>query len=275
MNTHKNIMRTLVPFLLLTVTLVACTVDDFQKLEERSWELVWSDDFTGAAGSLPDPAKWAFDIGTGQDGWGNQELQYYTNRPENVSLNGDGQLVITALREAFGGRQFTSGRIKTQGLFSQTYGRFEARIQNPYGPGIWPAFWMLGSDVETVGWPQTGEIDVMEMRGQEPTRISGSLHGPGYSGGNPATGSYALLNGRFDADYYIYAVEWFPDRIDFFVDDYLYLRIRPDDVNGEWVFDHPFFMILNVAVGGAYVGFPNDTTPFPQKMVIDYVRVYK
>ncbi len=268
-------MGKLATLFVLSLIVGSCTPDNFQKLDERNWELVWSDEFNGNAGVLPDPTKWSFDIGTGQDGWGNQELQFYTNRPENVSLDGQGNLVITARAESFSGRQFTSARIKTQGLFQQAYGRFEARIKNPYGPGLWPAFWMLGSNIETVGWPQAGEIDIMEMRGQDPTVISGSLHGPGYSGGNPVSGSYALKNGRYDADFYVYAVEWFPDRIDFFVDDYLYNRIRPRDVKGEWVFDHPFFMIINLAVGGSYVGFPNPNTPFPQKMVIDYVRVYK
>jgi beta-glucanase (GH16 family) len=279
MNMKTNILFTtmgkLASLFVLSLIVGSCTPDNFQKLDERNWELVWSDEFNGNAGVLPDPTKWSFDIGTGQDGWGNQELQFYTNRPENVSLDGQGNLVITARAESFSGRQFTSARIKTQGLFQQAYGRFEARIKNPYGPGLWPAFWMLGSNIETVGWPQAGEIDIMEMRGQDPTVISGSLHGPGYSGGNPVSGSYALKNGRYDADFYVYAVEWFPDRIDFFVDDYLYNRIRPRDVKGEWVFDHPFFMIINLAVGGSYVGFPNPNTPFPQKMVIDYVRVYK
>lgn len=277
MKTSTNLGSRLVAGIiaLASVAIVSCTPDNFQKLDERDWQLVWSDDFNGTAGILPDPTKWTFDIGTGQDGWGNQELQYYTNRPENVSLDGLGNLVITARSESFGGRSFTSARIKTQGLFAQAYGRFEARIKNPYGPGIWPAFWMLGADVETVGWPQAGEIDIMEMRGQDPTIIHGSLHGPGYFAGNPISGSYALKNARFDTDFYVYAVEWFPDRIDFFVNGYLYNRIKSSDVPGEWVFDSPFFLILNVAVGGSYVGFPNVSTPFPQQMVIDYVRVYQ
>jgi beta-glucanase (GH16 family) len=272
--TFFNSLRT-ASLLLLSTILVSCVPDDVQKLDERNWELVWSDDFNGAAGTSPNPANWSFEIGTGQDGWGNQELQYYTDRPENASLDGQGNLVITARAESFGGRQFTSARINTKGLFEQAYGRFEARIKNPYGPGIWPAFWMLGGTIDTVGWPQTGEIDIMEMRGQDPTVIHGSLHGPGYFGGNPISGSYALENGRFDADFYVYAVEWFPDRIDFFVNDYLYNRVRAKDVDGEWVFDHPFFLVLNVAVGGSYVGFPNPNTPFPQRMEIDYVKVYR
>lgn len=262
-------------FLFVSLTVYSCNTVDYQQLDERNWELVWSDEFNGPSGASPDPAKWRFDVGTGQDGWGNQELQYYTNRPSNVSQDGNGNLVITAHREAFGGMPFTSGRINTKGLFEHAYGRFEARIKNPHGPGIWPAFWLLGSNIDTVGWPQSGEIDIMEMRGQDPMIIHGSLHGPGYSAGNPISGSHAIPNSRFDADFFIYAIEWFPDRIDFFVDDYLYNRINKADAPGEWVFNQPFFILLNVAVGGTYVGFPLDQTPFPQQMTVDYIRVYR
>lgn len=257
---------------ILQVALFACEVDETQQLEERNWQLVWSDEFDGTAGSLPDAGNWTFDIGTGQDGWGNQELQVYTNNPENVSLDGQGNLVITALNN--GGR-FTSARIKTQGLFEQQYGRFEARLKTPYGPGLWPAFWMLGSNIDEVSWPQCGEIDIMELRGQEPNIIHGSIHGPGYSGGNPITKGYILPAGRFDAEYHLFAIEWDRDKIDFFVDDFLYQRIERTEPSGQWVFDQPFFMILNVAVGGNYVGFPTPQTPFPQRMIVDYVRVYQ
>jgi beta-glucanase (GH16 family) len=273
LNSKNSFKLSILSFVLLLV-LAGCERDDFQKLDERNWQLVWSDDFSGPAGNLPDPAKWTYDIGIGpgQDGWGNQELQVYTDKPENVSIDGGGNLVITAKRSSSG---FSSARIKTQGLFSQQYGRFEARLKTPYGPGIWPAFWMLGENIETVSWPQCGEIDIMELRGQEPHKIHGTIHGPGYSGGNPITRSYALKNGRFDTDFYVYAIEWYEDRIDFFVDDYLYQRIEKSDVPGEWVFNQPFFIILNVAVGGNYVGFPTDETPFDQQMVVDYVKVYQ
>lgn len=258
--------------LLLLVAFWSCERDDFQKLEPRNWQLVWSDDFEGPAGQLPDASKWAFDLGTGDGGWGNAELQSYTNNPANISKDGQGNLVITALRN---GNSFTSARIKTQGLFAQRYGRFETRLKTPYGPGLWPAFWLLGENIETVGWPQCGEIDIMELRGQEPSVIHGSIHGPGYSGGNPITKGFGLINGRFDTDYHIFAIEWDKDKIDFFVDDYLYQRIERSDVPGEWVYDHPFFILLNVAVGGNYVGFPTPQTPFPQRMIIDYVKVYQ
>ncbi|WP_458331884.1 glycoside hydrolase family 16 protein [Peijinzhouia sedimentorum] len=264
--------RTLLVLFILQFALFACEVDEFQKLEERNWQLVWSDEFDEAAGTSPDPSKWTYDIGRGQDGWGNLELQSYTNSPANVSTNGQGQLEITALQAGTG---YTSARIKTQGIFEQQYGRFEARIKTPYGPGLWPAFWMLGSNVDEVSWPQCGEIDIMELRGQQPNKIAGSIHGPGYSGGNPISKNYGFTNRRFDAEFHIFAIEWSREKIDFFVDDFLYQRIERGDASGAWVFDQPFFMILNVAVGGNYVGFPTDQTPFPQKMIIDYVRVYQ
>jgi beta-glucanase (GH16 family) len=258
--------------LLILVIFWGCERDSFQKLDERNWQLTWSDDFDGSAGELPDASKWTFDLGTGNGGWGNQELQSYTNVPENVSLDGEGNLVITAIKA---GNSFTSARINTKGLFSQKYGRFEARLKTPYGPGLWPAFWMLGENIDTAPWPQCGEIDIMELRGQKPDIIQGTIHGPGYSGGNPISKAYALNNNRFDTDYHIFAIEWDADKIDFFVDDYLYQRIEKGDVPGQWVYDQPFFVLLNVAVGGNYVGFPTSQTPFPQKMIVDYVRVYK
>lgn len=274
MNKINNIMTIRIQYavLMFVVILWGCERDNFQKLEKRNWQITWSDEFNGLAGQLPDASKWTFDLGTGQDGWGNSELQIYTNSPANISLDDQGNLVITAINE---GNRFTSARIKTQGLFAQQYGRFEARIKTPYGPGIWPAFWMLGENIETVPWPGCGEIDIMELRGQEPHIIHGTIHGPGYSGGNPVTGSYALVNDRFDADFHLYAIEWDKDKIDFFVDDYLYQRIERSNVPGEWVYDQPFYILLNVAVGGNYVGFPTAKTPFPQKMFIDYVRAYQ
>ncbi|MCB9315067.1 MAG: glycoside hydrolase family 16 protein [Lewinellaceae bacterium] len=266
----KNIL-----WVAILISLTHCKIDDEQMPDQRNWQLVWSDDFDGAAGTSPDPSKWVFDIGTGTNGWGNQELQYYTDRPENAALDGDGHLVITARRETFAGAPFTSARIKTQGLFSQAYGRFEARLKTPYGPGMWPAFWMLGADIDTNPWPNCGEIDLMELRGQEPNIVNGTVHGPGYSGGAAITQSFGFTNDRFDKDFHIFAIEWGKDYIDFFVDNTLYQRITPAALTGDWVFDDPFFILLNVAVGGNYVGLPTTQTPFPQQMTVDYVRVYQ
>ncbi len=258
--------------LIVSLTVAGCQSDDFQKLDERNWQLSWSDDFDGPEGQLPDGSNWNFDLGNGDGGWGNQELQSYTAKAENISMDGNGNLIITAIRS---GNSYSSARINTKGLFAQQYGRFEARMKTPYGPGIWPAFWMLGSNIDQAVWPQCGEIDIMELRGQEPHIIHGSIHGPGYSGGNPVTKRYALLNDRFDTDFHVFAIEWDAEKIDFFVDDYLYQRVLKSDVSGEWVFDQPFFILLNLAVGGNYVGFPYAQTPFPQQMIIDYIRVYQ
>ncbi|MFC7328098.1 ricin-type beta-trefoil lectin domain protein [Marinactinospora rubrisoli] len=238
----------------------------------RAAQLVWSDEFNGAAGTRPDPNKWTHE--TGDHGWGNNELQNYTTSTANSAHDGQGNLVITARREADGG--YTSARLITKDTFTRQYGRFEARIRVPRGQGIWPAFWMLGSDFDEVGWPNSGEIDIMENIGREPGTVHGSLHGPGYSGGNPLTGSYTLPGGRALADdFHTFAVEWGPDSISWFIDDVRYQTRTPADAGGNpWVFDHPFFMLLNVAVGGNWPGYPDGTTTFPQTMTVDYVRVY-
>lgn len=267
---NKIVQLLAVPAFLFSMS--ACDRESVQTLPERNFEMVWSDEFNGTAGSLPDNKKWTFDLGNGDNGWGNQELQSYTNSTSNVSLDGNGNLVITARKN---GNAFSSARVKTQGLFSHAYGKIEARIKTPYGPGIWPAFWMLGDNVNTVTWPQCGEIDIMELKGHIPNVGYGTLHGPGYSGGNAKTKAYGLQNARFDQDFHVFGVEWQENQIDFFVDGYLYHRVKSSDVSGEWVYNHPFFLILNVAVGGNFVGFPTDSTSFPQSMYIDYVRVYK
>jgi beta-glucanase (GH16 family) len=250
----------------------------------KNYTLVWHDEFDGPNGSLPDPKKWTYDLGGG--GWGNQELESYTNRAENAHIE-NGNLVITARKETFEGsdhiaREFTSARLKTQGLFSQTYGRFEARIKIPSGQGMWPAFWMLGDNISSVGWPKCGEIDIMENVGKEPGLVHGSLHGPMTTGAaTDLTSTVSLPTGKdFAAAFHLYAVEWEPDAVRFYLDDTLYATFTANSVAstpttaGSWVFDHPYFLILNVAVGGSWPGTPDATTAFPQTMLIDYVRVY-
>ncbi len=250
-------------------TLAACSEED----QPAEYGITWQDDFTGSAGQSPDSTRWRFDIGTG---WGNAQLEYDTDRPANVSLDGEGHLAITARQEDYLGQPYTSGRIKTQGLFAQTRGRFEARIQLPVGQGIWPAFWLLGSDIDQVGWPQCGEIDIMEYRGQEPRILHGSLHGPGYSGITALTMEHVLAQGGFNLGFHVFALEWDEDSITWLVDGYAYFTVTPADLppGASWVFDHPFFILLNVAVGGYWVGPPNASTVFPQTMLVDWVRVY-
>jgi beta-glucanase (GH16 family) len=236
------------------------------------WHLTWSDEFDGAAGAPIDGAKWGFD--TGNNGWGNAELEDYTSRTDNVRTDGQGHLEVVARAENFGGSNYTSGRINTAGRFSQAYGRIEARIRMPQGKGIWPAFWTLGDDIGQVGWPQCGELDIMEAVGDF-TVNHGSAHGPGYSGGNPLTGTYTSPTNLAD-DFHVYAIEWEPNEVRWYVDDVMYERRTPADLppGTTWVYDHPFFVILNVAVGGNWPGAPDGTTQFPQTMTVDYVRVY-
>jgi beta-glucanase (GH16 family) len=262
------------------VSVTALSTAEAQQ-EAQQMRLVWQDEFDRPAGTAPDPAKWRYDIGGG--GWGNAEHQYYTNRTDNASHDGNGNLVITARRNNpagyqcwYGSCQYTSARLLTNGTFTQAYGRFEARIQIPRGQGIWPAFWMLGDNFGQVGWPESGEIDIMENIGREPGTVHGTVHGPGYSGGGGIGGSYTLPGGRAFADgFHVFAVDWEPGSITWSVDGNAYFRITPSDLRGNrWVFDHPFFMIMNVAVGGQWPGYPDASTQFPQQMRIDYVRVY-
>jgi beta-glucanase (GH16 family) len=245
----------------------------------RNWKLTWSDEFDGKNGSLPDAAKWT--LVTGGGGWDNRELEYYTAREVNVHQQ-DGNLIITANREAYSGpdgvaREFTSARLKTAGKFSQAYGRFEARLKLPTGQGIWPAFWLLGDNISSVGWPACGEIDIMELVGSAPSTILGTIHGPGYSGNKGPSSKFTLPSGQsFGDGFHLFAIEWEPNVIRFYVDDTLYATRTPADLpaGAQWVFDKPFFILMNVAVGGDLPGPPNTKTIFPQTMVVDYVRAY-
>jgi beta-glucanase (GH16 family) len=257
-------------------TILSCSTDSTQKVTNFT-EITMQDEFD--TDGAPNSAIWGYDIGNGEGtaagaGWGNNELEYYTNRTENVKVE-NGYLLITAKKEAYKGSAYTSAKLTTKGLFAQAYGRFEARIKLPYGQGMWPAFWLLGANSDEVGWPKCGEIDIMEYRGQEPTKVLGTVHGPGYSGGGSISKSYSLLNDRFDTDFHIFGIEWGPKYINYYVDNVLYNQITPADVPGEWVFDHPFYIILNLAVGGNFLGAPSSETVFPQTMLVDYVRVYK
>lgn len=244
------------------------------------WRLVWADEFDQPDGSRPHAGWWTYDLGGG--GWGNNELQTYTARTNNCRIE-NGCLVIEARRETYTGtdgitRQYTSARLKTQGRLAWRFGRIEARIRLPRGQGLWPAFWMLGTNFPSVGWPACGEIDIMENIGREPGTVHGTVHGPGYSGGDGIGGRYVLPGGgAFADDFHVFGVEWEPGRIRWFVDNTLYFTVSPASLpsGSSWVFDQPFFLILNVAVGGRWPGNPDETTVFPQVMQVDYVRVYQ
>jgi beta-glucanase (GH16 family) len=251
--------------------LTSCNNDEKQTVVTKT-KLVMAEEFD--SGTVPNASLWSYDIGTGANGWGNNELQYYTNRTQNIKVE-NGVLKITATKEQYMGSGYTSARILTKGKFEQKYGRIEARIKVPLGKGLWPAFWMLGANSSTVTWPQCGEIDIMEYLGNNPTTIFGSVHGPGYSGGNAISKNFALPNDRFDNDFHIFGIEWDENQINYYVDNVLYNQITPSKVTGEWVFNQPFYIILNMAVGGNFPGAPNTETVFPQTMQIDYIRVYE
>lgn len=250
--------------------LIGCSEEKELTIE---YGLLWSDEFDGPAGQLPSPENWQFDIGTD---WGNLQLEYDTNRAENVGLDGAGNLAITAREEEFSDQDYTSGRIKTKDLFERTHGRFEARIKLPIGQGIWPAFWMLGSNIDQVGWPACGEIDIMEYLGHEPRVLHGTLHGPGHYGGSAVTRKHTLGQGGFNLGFHIFAVDWTEESISWSVDGYTFQIVKPADLppGATWVYNRPFFILLNVAVGGRWPGSPDETTVFPQTMLVDYVRVY-
>jgi beta-glucanase (GH16 family) len=235
----------------------------------KGWTLAWSDEFDSRG---IDPANWNFDSGAG--GWGNREFQFYTDRPENARIE-DGCLVIEARVEKYQGSYYTSARLKTKGLRGFRYGRIEARIKVPAGKGLWPAFWMLGEDIDAKGWPACGEIDVMEYIGREPNLVLGTLHGPGYSG-DRGLSKRLLLESPVAQDFHVFAVEWDESGIAWFCDGVEYSRIaRGGQGSNEWVFDGPFFIILNLAVGGNLPGPIAIDTPFPARCSVDYVRVYR
>jgi beta-glucanase (GH16 family) len=243
------------------------------------WQLTWSDEFDGPDGSNPDSTKWVYDVGG--NGWLNHELESYTDRRANVRLQG-GNLVLEARREDYTGsdgisRHYTSGRLKTLGRFAQQEGRFEARIKIPKGRGLWPAFWMEGANVSEVGWPACGEIDIMENIGHQPGRLYATLHGPGFGTGSHLQTRLDLTNGEGLGDaFHLYGIEWSGQRVQFFLDGKEYGSIIRDTVphGRDLPFDQPFFMLLNLAVGGDWEGPPDGATVFPAAMLVDYVRVY-
>ncbi|MGH7636784.1 MAG: glycoside hydrolase family 16 protein [Gemmatimonadaceae bacterium] len=258
-----------------------------QPPEQPVWALVWSDDFAGDSGTFVDTTKWRPDTGDGCQmgicGWGNQEKQFYTASTDNIALDGEGHLQITArvapaaMTCYYGPCRYTSGKISTRGKFQAQPGRVEARIKLPTGQGLWPAFWMLGAGWPTTPWPQCGELDIMEHKGSQPTITSSAIHGPGYSGATPFAHATTNREGSYFEDFHRFAVEWNANEIRFFVDSSLHYTVRRTDVvaRGEWVFDRSFFPILNLAVGGHFDGDPQSDAILPATMLIDYVRVYR
>ncbi len=246
---------------------------DAKQTQTPVWHLTWSDEFNGPNGSLPDLTRWSFDTG---GAWGERELQHYTNRNTNAHVS-NGALVITAQKEDYKGNHYTSARIQTQGKFEQRYGRFEARMRLPSGKGVWPAFWLVGNDIDQVDWPAYGEIDVMELIGSNPAQVYVSVHGPSPFDIRSHTIVMSLPGAQTFTDaYHLFSIEWEPLEIRFYVDEIQYAVFTPQHLfpGEKWVYDHPFCIILNLAIGGEWPGNPDDSTTFPAAMFVDYVRVY-
>ncbi len=253
--------------------LLACTADPVDTVYDPTWTLVWEDDFSGPAGSPPNPEVWTPDIGGG--GWGNNQLEYDTDR--NAVLDGEGHLTITARAEEYEGNDYTSARITTKGKLEHGDGRFEADIRIPAGQGLWPAFWLLGTNIDTLSWPACGEVDILEAKGEDPSVTYATVHGPGYSGAGGISADFPLQTGSFADDFYTFAVDIDPEHLSFWVDDTRVGVVRPGDLPAgtSWVFNQSWFMILNLAVGGNFVERPEDPSVFPAVMTVDAVRIYE
>jgi beta-glucanase (GH16 family) len=253
-----------------------------------SWQLFWSDEFNGEGGSAPDPAHWTYDIGNGTSGWGNHELENYTASAQNVQLDGSGHLLITAIKATHsdGSSTYTSGRIKTRGRFNVQYGAVEGCMKLPWGAGLWPAFWMLGSDIRGsdnsggVPWPASGEIDIMEnvaSLGESTIRSTlwglDALHHPWQKHKDYRLSAPATISNGF----HMYGLIWSQNMVSFFVDNPAtpFFAVTPQDFQAAWAFNQPFFILLNLAVAGDWPGSPGPSTAFPSSLVVDYVRVYK
>lgn len=253
----------------------------------REWVLVWSDEFEGPAGARVDESKWRYDLGDGCQqgicGWGNNEKELYTSEVENISLNGQGQLMITAraappgLSCYYGACRYTSAKITTRGIMNAEPGRVEARVKLPVGQGLWPAFWMLGSGHPSTAWPACGELDIMEYRGSQPDLTSAAVHGPGYAGAQSFNHAHRLPQGSYSTDFHTFAVEWDSGGARFLVDGVAHFSITRETLQaaGPSVLDRSYYLILNLAVGGHFDGDPASDGIFPATMLVDYVRVYR
>jgi beta-glucanase (GH16 family) len=237
------------------------------------YKLVWSDEFSE---NELNEDEWNYETGTGDNGWGNNELEYYTSRPQNIFLS-SGNLIIEARKEKYSGSDYTSTRITTQGKKEFTYGRIDIRAKLPVDHGMWPALWMLGGNISSVGWPKSGEIDIMELIGKNPKQVVGSFHWQKADGSEgTVNNSHTLSSGDFSQKFHVFSLIWSRDSLKILVDDTPYAQASRQDLsNGTYPFDDPFFLIFNVAVGGDWPGPPDNTTDFPQRMFVDYVRVFQ
>lgn len=260
--------KQLIMSLVISSLMVSSFIPTVTAKADTGWNLAWSDEFNGTSINT---SNWKYE--TGGDGWGNNELEYYTNRSENARIE-NGNLVVEARKENYNGMNYTSARLKSQGLKNWTYGKVEARMKLPSGQGVWPAFWMLGENISQVSWPKCGEIDIMEHINNE-SAIHGTIHWD--STGNNTHAQYGAASPNIDVtQYHVYSIEWDASSIKWFVDGTQYLEANiANNINGTDEFHKPFFILFNLAVGGNWPGNPDGSTPFPAKMYVDYVRVYQ
>lgn len=260
--------KQLIMSLVISSLMVSSFIPTVTAKADTGWNLAWSDEFNE---TNINTSNWKFE--TGGDGWGNNELEYYTNRPENARIE-NGNLVVEARKENYNGMNYTSARLKSQGLKNWTYGKVEARMKLPAGQGVWPAFWMLGENISQVSWPKCGEIDIMEHINNE-SAIHGTIHWD--STGNNTHAQYGAASPNIDVtQYHVYSIEWDASSIKWFVDGTQYLEANiANNINGTDEFHKPFFILFNLAIGGNWPGNPDGSTPFPAKMYVDYVRVYQ
>ena len=273
--------------LLMSMVSLGCTRPVQYVRSTAAWLPVWREEFDGPAGAPVNSASWVYDSGDGCTGgvcgWGNQEKEYYTSNPENASLDGEGHLALVVRKAPpglacyYGPCRYTSGRITTRGKVRAQPGRVEARIRIPVGQGLWPAFWLLGAGYPETPWPRAGELDVMENHGSNPRSISSAMHGPGYFGSRtPFVHEERLPTGSYSDDFHLFAVEWDSTRVRFLVDNvehYVVTRTAVEE-KGGWVFDQPFNIILNLAIGGQFDGDPASDGVLPATMLVDFVHVY-
>ena len=262
-----NILKNLAILPVIIFVLISCKkAESDSETTSKAPVLFWSEEFN--TDGAPDASKWGYNLGTGDGGWGNQELEYYTSALANAVVSG-GVLKITAIKESFNGSSYTSARLVSKDKFDFTYGKVEVRAKIPAGIGTWPAIWMLGSDVNTNYWPACGEIDIMEHRGSELNKIFGTLHYPGRFGGNPDGSTKLITNAT--TEFHLYSLDWSASSIKIYVDNVLIHSVAN---SASIPFNHDFFFILNVAMGGGFAG-PVDPAFISATMEVDYIRVYK
>lgn len=260
-------------WLLILLTVVSSGSTPVKIVHADDWELYWDEEFN--YNGIPDSSKWSYDVG-GQ-GWGNNELQYYTKASsKNVEVS-NGTLKLKAIREKMDNRDYTSARLLTKDKADFTYGKVEIRAKLPAGRGLWPAIWMLGTNIKTVPWPDCGEIDIMEHVGFEKDSVFGTIHTKAYNHVIGTQKTRAIFINDPYTSFHIYSVEWTPEHVDFYLDNIIYNHFENEHkTTAEWPFDSPFFLVLNLAIGGNWGGKEGiDKTIFPATMEVDYIRVYK